>query len=592
MTTLSLTCMSPITYALNNDDKTTLSFRSPAYPPTFKSSDARAPPSLFSRDFLRFTGEIQWPGCGGKLNVRSARSSPHLPTFRWVGLVADRRGLIRKYATPFWKFGRRVGTAFDRSRSIKVLSDSLLLHRFLSSRAPSIDTKHIYRVESLSMSRVRYGLPRRLEMPAALNFNTSCCTHTMLLDVLAAVAMAVNVAQATSGALALSLHPHHIDTWTILKRGWRDRDGGAHSVRPTALHVPGINRTSRHVVGVLGERSELTWARHLPMGSTSPLAPTSAVVLSSPCTAYTRFRSLMDWRSCTTTEATGGAMTAHRRTSIVECAIRHDKSQRAGRTVHEAISVVFETAGRMRGPPPTHFAMKRGFFCLFKRGGGGVSRLTAMLRMGVYARANDIPTPLFVLGESSKRRKDGEAADLSYPCLNNDTHALVRQGQHCPSFCSPSVPVAALARRLWARDKCRLSIGRVVIELEYCHTSSRLASRRLQPPQDEGARPIRGIFLKSNPFLIAQCDRRGRSALAGATSHRAEVQSGGLCVVLASLPDYLANRCSALARYTSFSSVRRFRFRVLLVDPMSGKTSTRRSTGGDDFQALGNFVCS
>ncbi|KAL1684948.1 hypothetical protein GGG16DRAFT_106668 [Schizophyllum commune] len=449
------------------------------------------------------------------------------PIFRlfagWV-LVADHRGLIRKYATPFWKLGRRVGTAFDRSRSIKVLflhaHHQLTPNTFIAPRAyPAITPVFVDVDYGLPLAiahaaprstpaprcvpapqpskAVRYGLPRRLEMPAALNFNTSCCAHTMLLDVLAAVATAVNVAQATSGALALSLHPHHIDAWTILKRGWRDRDGGAHGVQPTALHVPGINRTSRHVVGVLGERSELTWARHL---------------------------------------------------------------------------------------------------------------LTAMLRTGVYARANDIPTPLFVSGESSKRRKDGEAADLS--------HALACQGQRCPSFCSPSSWKASSQ----ARDKCRLSIGRVVIKLE--------------PPQDEGARPFRGIVLKflqlapgrfgarfdlreasiwvlgasSNPLLIAQCDRRGHLSpkVMRRTSHLERVRAfpalirtdllfaldSGLCVVLASLPDYPANRCSALARYTSFSSVRRFRFRVLLVDTMSGKTSTRRSTGGDDLQALGNFVCS
>ena len=52
--------------------------------------------------------------------MRAPRAHP--PIFRLFGgrvPVADRRGLIRKYAKPVWKFGRRLGAALGRLRSIK-----------------------------------------------------------------------------------------------------------------------------------------------------------------------------------------------------------------------------------------------------------------------------------------------------------------------------------------------------------------------------------------------------------------------------------------------------------------------------------------
>ncbi|KAI4294117.1 hypothetical protein K525DRAFT_291262 [Schizophyllum commune Loenen D] len=52
----------------------------------------------------------------GRLN---AHSPPNLPIFAGRVPVADRRGLIRKYATPVWKYGRRLGTALGRLQSIK-----------------------------------------------------------------------------------------------------------------------------------------------------------------------------------------------------------------------------------------------------------------------------------------------------------------------------------------------------------------------------------------------------------------------------------------------------------------------------------------
>ncbi|KAL1697660.1 hypothetical protein GGG16DRAFT_120456 [Schizophyllum commune] len=58
-------------------------------------------------------------GCGGRLNARSARIPPIFRLFGGRVSVADRRGLIREYATPVWKFGRRLGAALGRLRSIK-----------------------------------------------------------------------------------------------------------------------------------------------------------------------------------------------------------------------------------------------------------------------------------------------------------------------------------------------------------------------------------------------------------------------------------------------------------------------------------------
>ncbi|KAL1670996.1 hypothetical protein EV122DRAFT_256791, partial [Schizophyllum commune] len=78
-------------------------------------------------------------GCGGRLNAPFARSAPNLPTFGGRVSVADRRGLIRKYATPVWKFGRRLGTALGRSRSIKALLVTPLLFRIDLLTRPTTD---------------------------------------------------------------------------------------------------------------------------------------------------------------------------------------------------------------------------------------------------------------------------------------------------------------------------------------------------------------------------------------------------------------------------------------------------------------------
>ncbi|KAL1711519.1 hypothetical protein EV715DRAFT_278444 [Schizophyllum commune] len=58
-------------------------------------------------------------GYGGRLNARSARIPPIFRLFGPRDSVADRRGLIRKYATPVWKIGRRLDAALGRWRSIK-----------------------------------------------------------------------------------------------------------------------------------------------------------------------------------------------------------------------------------------------------------------------------------------------------------------------------------------------------------------------------------------------------------------------------------------------------------------------------------------
>ena len=62
--------------------------------------------------------------------MRALRTRP--PIFRLFGgrvPVADRRDLIRKYATPVWKIERRLDAALGRSRSIKGrMVDRLIQH--------------------------------------------------------------------------------------------------------------------------------------------------------------------------------------------------------------------------------------------------------------------------------------------------------------------------------------------------------------------------------------------------------------------------------------------------------------------------------
>ena len=77
-------------------------------------------------------------GCSGRLYARSPRSSPIFRLFARRASVADRRGLIRKYATPVWKFGRRLDAALGRSRSIKGRTSN----RFNQHSSPSFVFSH------------------------------------------------------------------------------------------------------------------------------------------------------------------------------------------------------------------------------------------------------------------------------------------------------------------------------------------------------------------------------------------------------------------------------------------------------------------
>ncbi|KAI5822952.1 hypothetical protein K523DRAFT_406277 [Schizophyllum commune Tattone D] len=122
-----------------------ISVCSPASVFTLKSSNTHSPPSLSPRDFLRFTTKktmytvLQLAhhraershNPPGRLNARSPRASPNLPTFRWAGLgrgpprsdpdICD-AGL--EHSTPFLGFSHAfrpplpLHSYFAKSRSV------------------------------------------------------------------------------------------------------------------------------------------------------------------------------------------------------------------------------------------------------------------------------------------------------------------------------------------------------------------------------------------------------------------------------------------------------------------------------------------
>ncbi|KAL1750810.1 hypothetical protein FB107DRAFT_279284 [Schizophyllum commune] len=150
----------------------------------------------------------------------------------------------------------------------------------------------------------------------------SCCAHTMLLDVLAAGASAVTVGDERS-ACAVTPSPPHRRVDRPQNQPLTSPSTNAHHqstpnalcsaagaiataaltavVRPTALHVPGLDRTSHDTsansASALGRRGHAACCRRSSRTTMSPLPMANGLdvaarinlrtVLSSPCTAQT-----------------------------------------------------------------------------------------------------------------------------------------------------------------------------------------------------------------------------------------------------------------------------------------------------------------